>query len=84
MFLAPLWLGRGSSVQLACIVDQIADHFTNTHTHIQTTLYKQCNLQCKIIQNGVFSDHICVIYSSSFYIVKKHFCIVLYCRLYYL
>jgi hypothetical protein len=39
--------------------------YTYTHSHIQTTLYKQCNLQCKTMQNGVFSDHIDAMYSSS-------------------
>jgi hypothetical protein len=38
---------------------------TYIDTRIQTTLYKQYNLQYKMMQNSVFSDHIGVMYNSS-------------------
>jgi hypothetical protein len=54
---------------------------TYNHTHIQTILYKQCNLQYKTMQNVVFSDHIGAMYSNSLVWSQKH---ILHCRLYYL
>jgi hypothetical protein len=38
---------------------------TFTYTHIQTTLNKQFNIQCKTMQNDVFSDHICSVSSQA-------------------
>jgi hypothetical protein len=49
---------------------------TYTHSHIQTTLYKMCNLQYKTMQNGAFSGHIGAMYSSS---CHKKYIFALYC-----
>jgi hypothetical protein len=34
-------------------------HITHTHTHVQTTLYKQYNLQCKTVQKFIFGGLMC-------------------------
>jgi hypothetical protein len=38
----------------------------HTHIYIQNILYKQYNVQCKIYQISIFSDHIGAMYNNSY------------------